>query len=229
VSLSGPLYVYRGRQFLLPSAFSTTLATPAPERTPAPSAAASTTPDSTPEPSAAPVVPAAQPSNAEVPPGDDVAAIIRDLETKRLMPRGLDRPAPEAGSPNATDAGAPAGSSPGVSPGVSPSSGGGSAGEAAGAAGDEGVLVTARRGRLVRLKTGELTVTFDNGTGSAGRMPPLIVLPSRLLESMEGLVSRRGDELAVTVSGRVVSSRGRAFLMPSAVTVRPELGVRPTP
>jgi hypothetical protein len=81
----------------------------------------------------------------------------------------------------------------------------------------------------VRLKTGELTVTFDNGTGSAGRMPPLVVLPCRLLESMEDLVARRGDELAVTVSGRVVSSRGRAFLMPSAVTVRPELGVRPTP
>lgn len=215
VTLSGPLYVYRGRQFLLPSAFSTTVPTAAPESAPAPTSAPNTKPETKPEPNPAPSAPAAQPTNADVPPGDDVASIIRDLETKRLMPRGLDRPAPEAGAPS--DAPSPSASAPEAPSG------------APGATGDEGLLVTARRGRLVRLKTGELTVTFDNGTGSAGRMPPLVVLPCRLLESMEDLVARRGDELAVTVSGRVVSGRGRAFLMPSAVTVRPELGVRPTP
>jgi hypothetical protein len=235
VTLSGPLYVYRGRQFLLPSAFSTTLAptaqpTPAPNtpattppNTPAttPPAVPATTPPSASAPEAQPA-PAAPPASPDALPGDDVASIIRDLETKRLMPRGLDRPAPEAAAPASAD-GTSGEAGGAASPQSAPAS------EAAGATGDEGLLVAARRGRLVRLNTGELTVTFDNGTGSAGRMPPLVVLPCRLLESMEDLVARRGDELAVTVSGRVVSSRGRAFLMPSAVTVRPELGVRPTP
>jgi len=81
----------------------------------------------------------------------------------------------------------------------------------------EGTVITARRARLVR-GPGGLTVTFDNGPGNAG-LPPMQLLPCRLLEQLESLAASRGENLTIRLSGRTTVHGGLNYLLPTMYQV----------
>lgn len=90
----------------------------------------------------------------------------------------------------------------------------------------EGDLVVQRRGRLLRSSDGEhVMLVFDvgggggEGGGAEADEPPMILMPSRLLEQMEDLVQRRGDETVFVVSGQVHAYRGANYLLPTTMEV----------
>lgn len=79
----------------------------------------------------------------------------------------------------------------------------------------DGSVLTNRRGRLVRLteEGGRLAFVVDNDPDSPA-MPSLVLLPCQVLEEVEGVAAARGPELVVRMSGRIVSSGGKASLLP---------------
>lgn len=81
----------------------------------------------------------------------------------------------------------------------------------------EGTVITGRRARLVR-GAGGLTVTFDNGPGNTG-LPPMQLLPCRLLEQLESLAASRGENLTIRLSGRTTVHAGMNFLLPTMYQV----------
>lgn len=81
----------------------------------------------------------------------------------------------------------------------------------------EGTVITGRRARLVR-GPGGLTVTFDNGPGNAG-LPPMQLLPCRLLEQLESLAASRGENLTIRLSGRTTVHAGMNYLLPTMYQV----------
>lgn len=88
----------------------------------------------------------------------------------------------------------------------------------------EGEFIVNRRGRLVRSADGQHAIfTFDRQQGSE-QDPPMILLPSQLLENMEDLVRDRGDQVSFIISGQVFLYRGTNFLMPTMMrlAVSPE-------
>ncbi len=176
MSISGQAFVYRGRQYLLPSTFSL-INTPKVQK--APEAAAA--PD------------AGAPANAAPASADPrVDDLIRDLEThsrgQRLLSPTVD----------ATDTTQVQQTDPQVN--LLP----------------EGDIVMNRRGRLVRLagSDGRFAMVFDNDPNSPSP-GPLVILPCRVLETMEGLAMPRGDEASFRVSGRVLVHEGRNYLLPT--------------
>jgi hypothetical protein len=79
----------------------------------------------------------------------------------------------------------------------------------------EGSVLTNRRGRLVRQSAegGRFAFVIDNDPNSPG-LPPLLLLPCQMLEQVEGVVSARGEELVVRMSGRVLTTDNKPALLP---------------
>lgn len=201
MSISGQAFVYRGRQYLLPSTFSlvnnagggarpTGAAQPTGATTPA-------TPDGT---AAGGGADAGANSGTGSGTGSGAGAdprvddLIRDLETRSRGQRLL-APAADAG-----DAGDAARQAAEPQMNLLP----------------EGQIIMNRRGRLVRLSgsDGRFAMVFDNDPDSPGT-GPLVILPCRVLETMEGLAMPRGDEATFRVSGRVLVYEGRNYLLPT--------------
>ncbi len=194
--LSGQAFVYRGRQYLLPSTFSLINSRPAPKAEVKPEAAPQAAPQAAPEPAnaanaATPGDPGATGSSSTS--GDPrVDDLIRDLETRSRGQRLLAPPVDTADAVQGQQAAEQATLLP------------------------EGDLVMNRRGRLVRLagSDGRFAMVFDNDPNSPGT-GPLVVLPCRVLETMEGLAMPRGDEATFRISGRVLVHEGRNYLLPT--------------
>lgn len=176
VLISGEVFLYHGRNYLLPTVFARHTASPAAagadqQAGEDPGAPGSTTP----------------PTISDNP---DVDELMNNLDSS-LSARGLEVPTADAsGSRSASST-------------VS--------------AMPEGAYVARRRGRLVRGRTGAWTVTFDNDLDNSaqGQTAPLIVVPSRLLMQLERRAQRRGDQLALTVSGRVYAYGESQYLVPT--------------
>ncbi len=199
VSVSGQLFAYRDRQYMLPTAFAMVRETNG-QQTPASQTPAAQTPaDQTPaDQTPAAVTPTTEARTADDP---EVAELIKELETERGQ-RLMQSP-PAAETTEGENAEQPA---------LTP----------------EGTVMTNRRGRMVRLsgESGRFAFMFDNGPDSP-REAPLVLLPSRLLQRMESVAATRGDEIVFNVSGRVLVYDGRNYLLPTLYRVERNDSVRP--
>lgn len=171
VSLSGQVFDYRSREYLLLSQPSVVLSAEAPEQ------------------------PAEPPASSTNPPTDnpDVRDLIKDLESQRSAPRTL----PKSGPPAQRAAGADKS-----------------------ALVSEGTMITARRGRLIRLSGGELAFSTDGDVNSQTDRP-LVLLACQTLSRMEEVTAWRGENLVLEVSGRVLNYAGRNYLLPTMFLVPP--------
>ena len=79
----------------------------------------------------------------------------------------------------------------------------------------DGRLIVRKRGRLVRLGSGQWA--FASDTGFDGAEPgPIPLLPSSTLAAIESAASWSGEALSIEVSGRLFQYRGRTLLLPTA-------------
>lgn len=76
----------------------------------------------------------------------------------------------------------------------------------------EGSTILDRIGRLTKLPTGQLQITFDSD-GPQMSDPPMLLLPNKALASLEDLVNNSYADLKIRVSGEVTEYRGRNYLL----------------
>jgi hypothetical protein len=244
-SVSGEVFVYRSKMYLLPSAYSLRVESsspPAPDTSPAatgksadplekPAPKATTPKPAT--PTSAPGAPAKTGTDAKAPSASTPQAptssandprvedLIRELEARRSIPRALDpatpASAPGAGAPTTPDAGRDA---------ATPRRD----------AAPEGTVIDGRRGRVIRAAGGGLIFVPDAGARNAQASAadqPMGLLPCRLLETIESRGGGalpgegRGDQVQFRISGRVVVFRGRNYLLPTLAQVLPQTDITP--
>jgi hypothetical protein len=75
----------------------------------------------------------------------------------------------------------------------------------------EGEFVVSRRGRLIHAAGHEL-LAFE-GDGAQSPEPPMVLLPSQMLQTMEDLTRERGDKVVFIVSGEIFLYRGANYLL----------------
>jgi len=219
VTISGSIYVYYDRQYLMPSAYSVERALQANSSPAVPSTMDGNSTSTAPEPKTA-AAPAPNPASAADP---DVADLIKDLESKRGTSRAIDPPSEM--KPQSIASGARP-SEP-VSPTDSASSTTGNL--AAGAVGSvipEGTTLFGRRARLVRLTGGLLAAAFDGDTTNPAPAP-MPFLRCKMTQKLDEAARSRGEDLSLTVSGRVTVYDGRNYLLPSLVQVATNGDIRP--
>ena len=83
----------------------------------------------------------------------------------------------------------------------------------------EGTQVLSRRGRLARVGTdSELAFLADNDPNSPSP-GPMVLLPCRALEQLEAAAGAYGDNITLSVSGRVTVYQSRNYLLPAMYQV----------
>jgi len=180
-TVSGEVFQYRGRNYLLPTAFSVS-------------------PIAEGEVAARSDPPEADAGDGDDDPGDpDVQALIRDLEARRETARGLSVEAIEQEARQLGDRGRGA--------------------EASELGWTEGDVLLRRRGRLTRLGGGEWAFVTDAGARGTRTEKPLVLAPSLALLRLESLGGRFGETTSVEMSGRVLTYRTRAYLVPTLFVV----------
>lgn len=75
-------------------------------------------------------------------------------------------------------------------------------------------LLASRRGRIFRTPDSALVFALDNGTEPAEAAAPLILLPSQNLSALEQISELAGEGATYTMSGEIVTYRGRNYLLP---------------
>ena len=198
--VTGQVYVYRGRNFLLPTIAPQLIEYGPPEEeaaTEPPSAdldPSNTDEDSDANESATEAEAASSESN-----DDSVEDIISDLESSvGALPRSA------AANANSGAATAPDGSS--------------SASELV----REQTMLLSRRGQVTRTSSGAWLFVFDaDAQGLAD--PPMILMPCLLLEHLEQRVWRSGSNVPVLISGRAYVFDNRNYLLPTAFQIAREL------
>ena len=220
-TVSGPVLLYRGRNYLLPQhvemetghaqrpgtsqdevpATETPIPPITPETPEAPVAPETPEAPEAPETPVAPVAPA-DPDETDViidddfdpiDQGDSIASIVAQLqEDVGPLKRSVARTQPLAEVPEGTS---------------------------------EGDLLLSRRGRILRDRSGAWVIVLD--ADASGLMDPtMILLPSSKLVSIEDWARNGGVGRPVLISGEAFSYRGRHFLLPTAWRVpveRPNL------
>jgi hypothetical protein len=213
VVLSGEVYVYFDRQYVLPTAYSIERqaaepATPAPKTNPPTPAVSPTT--ATPANGSAPA------SKASTAADPAVAELIQDLETKRGSAKAPEITATQAA---ATQTG------PAESSSRKPTETGQEKAKAGGSLTAEGSVLFNKRARLTRVATGPLMVSFDGDSTSAAP-EAMVLLRCRMAQKLDELAASRGDDLVVQVSGRVFVYGGRNYLLPTLAQVLPKGDVK---
>ncbi|MFN5943949.1 MAG: hypothetical protein ACK5ZG_07700 [Phycisphaerae bacterium] len=143
---------------------------------------------------AEPAQPASQTPSQPAPADDDVAAIVRELQTATQRPRALARPDQELINDmprrRTDDADAP--------PLVS-----------------ERTVLVRKRGRLVRLASaeGRFAFAFDNDPDSPAPAP-MLLQPCAMLQAIEDIAGEQGDNLTFELTGRVTRFGERNYLLP---------------
>jgi hypothetical protein len=205
VVLTGQVYVYRDRQYLLINAYSVKPLVLTPEVV-APGKSDSNKSESgnTESGSSDSQSGSATSERTENTTDPSVADLIRELENERGPERLLDPATPSGATPPEADESKQALLTP------------------------EGTLISNRRGRIVRQRGlgGRLSFAFDNDADNPATQP-MIIMPCGLLLAMEQLAASRGDELTFTVSGRVLAYEGRNYLLPILYRVRQPTDVKP--
>lgn len=201
--INGQVFAFHGRPYIL-------LSVP-PTQNAASAAAPKTDSPTAPAPSPAPANPATALKETA-----DVQSLINELESRRTTARALETAAAVAvpktdGTPaqSVSDGAAPADSTKAPIAGSRP----------------DGQHINGRQGRVVR-HDAWLIFTPDSGTRSPSDQP-LVLLPSAQMERLEGLVYRYGDSAKYRISGKLVSYKGRTFLLPTLAQVMPPSDLSP--
>jgi hypothetical protein len=220
MDITGRILSYAGLNYLFVSAppiSAGSPAEPAPTPAPTPTAPKPDAPAPTSTPTPAPAADVQQPLS----PDPTIDEIVADLD--RAVGRRRDtRSAAPATTPDPTPT--PTAAAP-ATPAATPV--------------DDalltGAVLVSRRGRLVRTPEGLLAFTPDAGADAPTAGPgvtgsqPLILLPSRTLESLESLAESAGERATYTLSGQITVYNSRAYLLPTFVTTnRPTDIVLPT-
>ena len=93
---------------------------------------------------------------------------------------------------------------------------------------NEGTLLVSKRGRIVRLPQdgGRLAFTVDNDANSPAPAP-MILQPCRVMQQIEGVAATKGDGVTYRVSGRIMVSGGRNYLLPTFFQLFPKSDITP--
>jgi hypothetical protein len=192
--VSGEIFMYRGRNYLLASLLTPFVPSPSAIEAPAPGPAQPAQPDQAKSSGS-------KPEPARVPDGAvDEEAIANELE-RRLAER-IDRmPKAPVAPPTAT---ASASNEKAAFPATA---------EAAPMRSD--TLIQSRRGQLVRDNaTGGWRFVFDGQLPEGGE-PSMAVLPCLALERIEDAVRRTDVSLSLVVTGTTTAFEGRTYLLPT--------------
>ncbi|MBU6414058.1 MAG: hypothetical protein KGS45_11350 [Planctomycetes bacterium] len=218
--INGQVFAFHGRPHILLSVpptttppASTTATTP--ESATVASSPASSSPASSSPASSATTAPPAPVLTESA----DVKSLIQELESRRTTARALETAAtltPSSGNASA------AGTTPDATQGGAVPS---PAVPATASNRPDGQHINGRQGRVVR-HDAWLIFTPDSGT-SAPSDAPMVLLPSAQMERLEGLVFRHGDSARYRISGKLVSYRGRQFLLPTLAQVMPPSDLSP--
>ncbi|GJM19935.1 MAG: hypothetical protein DHS20C14_21480 [Phycisphaeraceae bacterium] len=204
VVLSGFVYEYAGRNYVLPTAFSRD-AYQRPAVDPVPDQAA---------PGEDGAAPAERETASDAPSefdDPDIAALLTELDDSPAI-RAVAPPTPRRVE------------TPDGSVAISTGTDGFVA---------DGTPITRRRARLVRGGGGAWAFRFDNDFDSASAAGegaldhPLTVMPCRLLETLEKLAMTEGDGVELLVSGRVYTYGQRRYILPTIFQRPLKLGIDP--
>ncbi len=210
VTITGEVFNYLGREYILVSLFSVAPNTPEAAETSAAQPAKNAKPQSKTEPQAEPKAEAkvehktASAVEAADPSVDD---LIKDLQQRRGMSEA--RPLAPTAPPVAKK-------TPPAEPVVAPPPRGLVA---------EGTVLSSKRGRIVRLRGGELAFSIDNDAASQSQ--PFVLLPCKTLERLEQLFWSRGDNTVVELSGRSTIYQGRNYVLPTSFILPVPSELRP--
>ncbi len=200
VVLSGYVYEYDGRNYLLPTAFSRDTLPPRPEPEPVSESISESLGN---EPSGANEIQIASAFD-----DPDVASLLDELDSspaiRAVAPPAVQRPDTDAGESSVV-----------------------TSTEAYVA---DGTPITRRRARLVRGPGGAWAFRFDNDFDTARNPlldQPMTVLPCRLLQRLESLAMTRGEGIELIVSGRVYTYGQRSYILPTIYQRPLKLGIDP--
>lgn len=201
VRVSGETFVYHGRSHLLLTSALMGEGDPAADAPAEPAADAPTGDDADPtaETGAEPGEP------ASVLDDPDVRGLLEELEAARPS-AAADARTPGQATPPPTPAEPVAGGVPPV---------------------PDGTPVVRRRGRLVRTGEGAWAFVFDNDPDDPLGAESMVVMPCLLLQRMERQALSDGDAHQLTVSGRIHTHQGQAYLLPTMMLRVPVTGVVP--
>lgn len=150
----------------------------------------------------------ASPSSPQSPPDSarlkdpDVQSLIRGLEAQHERPRTLDSAPKPIDGPKSADRYADKQPVKGLLA--------------------ENSTISRRRGRLVRLSTGQWAFAVDNGPSAESQTDMSLVLnPCSTLQRMEAWAAQLGDNATMQVSGRIYQYQGRNFIVPTMFQVTP--------
>lgn len=85
----------------------------------------------------------------------------------------------------------------------------------------EGTMITARRGHMMRDRSGVWLFVFD-ADASGQNDPPMMLVPCALLERMRQYTTQSTTKAAMLVSGRVFAYRSRNYLLPTVFRIPSE-------
>lgn len=219
-SISGQMYSYRGRAFVLPTAMVFDAAKTEEsaseneiqqegERRPDKKAETDAATSSDSKSATSVVVSSGDSDNSS-----NVSEVIRDLESAWSTRRTIARPERVAGD-NADKAASD--SKPVM---LVP----------------ERTLLSNVRGRLVRLveASGRFAFAVDNdpnspaaGSGVSGATGPMLILPNRQLEMIEDAVSQMGENASFALTARVMEYKGERYVLPIAFRVLTSGDIKP--
>lgn len=251
--VSGQVFVYRGREYLLPTAYRiiapeeinnvpSGLTPSEPEKNKAEDAKPTDTRPAENKPAETKADNGGE-KNAEQPAGErpqpkplpknlekdpSVEELVRDLEARKTQPRAL---TPRVGGGDRATTNKPeakAETKPEAKAEPKPGEKRSEAAKEAPAENlPEGKLITSMRGRVTRTGEGELAFSRDGDSDSPGG-GAMVLLPCQTLQSLEELTAWRGETLVLEVSGRVFEFENRRYLLPTMFVVQPPSETRPT-
>lgn len=199
--LTGQVFIYRGQNYILPTALNVLsadeLAVPPTSPSPREEVGASSIPPESLPPNQQTGGAGAPEQPSTNPPSSSAESLIRDIENRRGQPRSISRPtAPPTGS-------TPNPSAPDVKPVSS-----------------DIALITDRRARVTRLPDGRFAVVFDRGFGSRAEstMP---LLECYTLQRLEGYALGRDDSLAFNITGRAIPYRDQHYFLVTGFVFAP--------
>jgi hypothetical protein len=198
VRVSGETFVYHGRSHLLLTSALMGEGDPAAETPAEPAADAPAGDDA--EPAAEINAEPGEPASVLDDP--DVRGLLEELEAAR--PTTTPDPRAQPGAPSPAEP---------VAGGVPPV--------------PDGTPVVRRRGRLVRTGEGAWAFVFDNDPDDPLGAESMVVMPCLLLQRMERQALSDGDAHQLTVSGRIHTHQGQAYLLPTMMLRVPVTGVVP--
>ncbi len=89
----------------------------------------------------------------------------------------------------------------------------------------EGQFVLNRRGRMTRTTEGMTGWLFTFDADSDGLAdPPMHLMPCKMLEDMESIITEQGEDAPFTISGQVFVYRNANYLLPTLMQLAPKRG-----